>query len=157
MTAPHYVPPGRLENVLLHRAVAWLAQHGVPLNGKGVLAVRGRKSGQWRTNPVNPMPFAGTRYLVAPRGRTEWVRNLRAADGHGELRRGRRVEAFTATELRDEEKPEVLRAYLRRWGWEVGRFFDGVSSASTDAELLRVADRHPVFRVTPRDPLENRP
>lgn len=155
MSAPHYIPPGRLEVALLHRPMAWLARHGIALNGKGVLAVRGRRSGEWRTVPVNPLLFRGERHLVAPRGHTQWVRNLRAADGRGELRRGRRVEAFTAVELADEDKPEVLRAYLGRWGWEVGRFFDGVTAASDDAELRRVAGRHPVFRITspePRDP-----
>ena len=61
--------------------------------------------------PVNVLSHAGQRYLVAPRGQTQWVRNLRAAGG-GELRVGRKVERFTATELPDERKPEVLRAYL---------------------------------------------
>ena len=88
----------------------------------------------------------GTHYLVAPRGTTEWVRNLRAA-GEGELRLGRRVEAFRAEELADADKMPVLRAYLRRWGWEVGQFFEGVTKDATDAELAAIAPGFPVFAV----------
>ena len=39
----------------------------------------------------------------------------------------------------------MLRAYLRKWKMEVGVFFDGVSAGSGDAELLRIAPKHPVF------------
>jgi deazaflavin-dependent oxidoreductase (nitroreductase family) len=112
-----------------------------------MLYVRGRTSGQWRVTPVNPLTFQDARYLVAPRGQTQWVRNLRAA-GAGELRVGRRVEPFAATELDDAHKPAVLREYLRRWKREVGAFFPGVGPGSSDAELLRIAADYPVFRIT---------
>jgi deazaflavin-dependent oxidoreductase (nitroreductase family) len=111
-----------------------------------VLAVRGRKSGEWRTTPVNLLSHDGQRYLVAPRGHTQWVRNLRAA-GTGELRLGRRAEAFSAVELADADKPAVLRAYLKRWKFEVGVFFDGVDADASDADLLRIAPGYPVFRL----------
>ena len=62
------------------------------------LAVRGRRSGQLRAVPVMPIEHEGSRYLVAPRGETQWARNLRAA-GVGELRRRRRREAFRAVEV----------------------------------------------------------
>jgi hypothetical protein len=88
----------------------------------------------------------GERYLVAPRGHTQWVRNLRAA-GTGELRLGRRVEAFTATELDDEEKLPVLREYLRKWAWEVGAFFEGVDKDSPDEVLRAAAPGFPAFRI----------
>src|SRR5215471_6541655 len=87
------------------------------------LAVRGRVSGAWRRVPVNVLALEGQRYLVAPRGDTEWVRNLRAAGG-GELRRLTRVEAFRATELPDSEKPRTIEAYLARWGFQVRRYFE---------------------------------
>ena len=96
--------------------------------------------------PVNLLTFEDQRYLVAPRGETQWVRNLRAA-GTGELRVGKRVESFRGVELADSDKPVVLRAYLRRWKMEVGVFFDGVSATSSDDELTRIAPDHPVFRV----------
>jgi hypothetical protein len=96
---------------------------------------------------VNVLTIDDKRYLVAPRGETEWVRNFRAA-GEGELVLGRHAEPFHAEELGDDDKVDVLRAYLRRWKFEVGRFFDGVSADSPDAELRRIAPEHPVFRIT---------
>lgn len=75
------------------------------------------------------------------------MRNLRAA-GNGELRVGRKVQSFRATELDNAEKADVLRAYLKRWKLEVGIFFDGVSALSPPAELDRIAPSHPVFRLT---------
>jgi hypothetical protein len=71
--------------------VAGLTRVGVSLAGSRVLEVRGRKSGEWRRTPVNPLEFEGARYIVAPRGETQWERNLRAS-GKWRLRRaaGRR-------------------------------------------------------------------
>ncbi|MFE7524369.1 nitroreductase family deazaflavin-dependent oxidoreductase [Kitasatospora sp. NPDC057542] len=132
---------------LLNGMVAALTKAGVSLWGSRVLAVRGRKSGEWRTTPVNLLTHEGERYLVAPRGHTQWVRNLRAA-GTGELRVGRRTEVFRATELPDADKSEVLRAYLRRWKWEVGYFFEGIGPDAPAEDLLRVAPGYPVFRIT---------
>ena len=138
---------GRAMNSMFNSAVAALTRAGISVWGSRVLAVRGRTSGEWRTNPVNPLAHDGSRYLVAPRGQTQWVRNLRVSGG-GELRVGRRAEAFTATELPDDQKPEILREYLRRWKFEVGVFFDGVGPDSTEAELLAIAPKHPVFKIT---------
>ncbi|MGI9006458.1 MAG: nitroreductase family deazaflavin-dependent oxidoreductase [Streptosporangiaceae bacterium] len=145
-----YVMPktrsGRVVNGFFNSSVAWLTRRGVSIWGSRVLYVRGRSSGQWRSNPVNVLGHGGQRYLVAPRGQTQWVRNLRAAGG-GELRVGRRTERFTATELPDDRKPEILRAYLARWKFEVGVFFDGVDAKASDAELLRIAPGYPVFLI----------
>jgi deazaflavin-dependent oxidoreductase (nitroreductase family) len=147
MTTTRYVAPGRATS-LFNSAVAGLTRLGISVWGSRVLAVRGRTSGQWRTTPVNLLTHDGERYLVAPRGVTQWVRNIRVAGG-GELRVGRRVEAFVVTELADDDKVEVLRAYLRRWKFEVGVFFDGVDAAATDAALREIAPGYPVFRVAP--------
>ncbi|WP_162830123.1 nitroreductase family deazaflavin-dependent oxidoreductase [Amycolatopsis palatopharyngis] len=143
--ATRYIEPKRYE-AILHRSVSGLTRLGISLWGSRVLAVRGRKSGHWRTNPVNLMTFEGERYLVAPRGHTQWVRNLRVAGG-GELRLGKRAEAFTAIELDDEAKPELLRAYLKRWAFEVGMFFDGVDAKASPEKLLEITPGYPVFRV----------
>lgn len=132
---------------LFNKSVQSLTRHGISIWGSRVLYVRGRKSGEWRTTPVNPLSHDGNRYLVAPRGHTQWVRNMRVAGG-GELRVGRRVEKFTATELADEQKPDVLRAYLKRWKFEVGVFFDGVGTDASDEQLLAIAPGYPVFRIT---------
>jgi deazaflavin-dependent oxidoreductase (nitroreductase family) len=145
-----YVMPsttvGRLMGRLFNGSVATLTRLGISVWGSRVLSVRGRKSGEWRSNPVNLLTFEGRRYLVAPRGQTQWVRNLRVAGG-GELRVGRRVEAFTATELADEQKPELLRTYLRRWKFEVGVFFDGVGPDAPAEKLLEIAPGYPVFQI----------
>ena len=141
-----YLEPTSLDHVF-NRAVGFLTRHGVSLYGSRVLSVRGRRSGQWRSTPVNPLVVDGRRYLVSPRGTTEWVRNLRAG-GSGELRIGRRVETFVATEVPDTAKPPVLRRYVKKWKWEVGRFFADVDADSTDPQLLQIAPEFPVFVIT---------
>jgi deazaflavin-dependent oxidoreductase (nitroreductase family) len=143
----HYREPGWFTRNVFNRSVAFLTRHGVSIVGSRVLAVRGRTSGEWRTTPVNVLDHQGRRYLVSPRGESQWVRNLRAA-GTGELRVGRRTEAFRGRELLEEEKTPVLRAYLKRWKFEVGVFFDGVGPDSSDAEILAIAGKHPAFEVT---------
>jgi deazaflavin-dependent oxidoreductase (nitroreductase family) len=145
-TSNRYVEVGRSAR-LWNRAFGWLASRGVSIWGSRLLAVRGRRSGQWRTVPVNLLTYEGARYLVAPRGQVQWVRNLRAAGGAGELRLGRRVEAFVADELPDADKPAILREYLRRWKFEVGVFFDGVDASASDETLLSIAPGYPVFRL----------
>jgi deazaflavin-dependent oxidoreductase (nitroreductase family) len=139
--------PGWFTKNVFNRAVALLTRLGISVAGSRVLEVRGRKSGEWRRTPVNLLDFEGDRYLVAPRGHTQWVRNMRAR-GEGRLVLGRRVEGFRATELADAEKPELLRAYLRKWKWEVGAFFGGVGPDAPEEELLRIAPDHPVFRIS---------
>ena len=139
--------PGWFTSRVFNPFVGWLTKRGISIWGSRELEVRGRSSGQLRRTPVNLLELDGERYLVAPRGETQWVRNLRAA-GEGTLRVGRRSEPFTAVELTDEQKPPVLRAYLKRWKAEVGVFFEGVGPDSTEQELLRIAPNHPVFRIT---------
>jgi hypothetical protein len=145
--ASHYVPPKNRMEMWMNEAVAWLTRHGVSLFGSRILRVRGRSSGLWREVPVNPLTLEDGRYLVAPRGHTQWVRNMRVA-GEGQLRLGRRIEGFRAVEIADDQKVRILREYLRRWKFEVGMFFDGVDAKASDEELLRIAPKHPVFRIT---------
>ncbi|MFE9120355.1 nitroreductase family deazaflavin-dependent oxidoreductase [Streptomyces sp. NPDC007172] len=143
----HVQKPGWFTVNVFNRAVAWMTRRGISVWGSRVLAVRGRKSGEWRTTPVNLLTFQGERFLVAPRGHVQWTHNMRAAGG-GELRLGRTAEAFTAVEVADDDKPALLRAYLKRWKAEVGVFFNGVGPDSSDTELRRIAPDHPVFRIT---------
>lgn len=147
MSDQRYVQPGFFTRNVFNRAVAGLTRAGISVWGSRILVVRGRTSGELRSTPVNLLTYDGNRYLVAPRGRTQWVRNLRVA-GAGELKVGRRTERFTAVELADDDKVDVLRAYLARWKAEVGVFFDGVSAASSPDELRRIAPNHPVFRIS---------
>ncbi len=139
--------PGWLTINVFNRLVAWLTRRGISVWGSRVLAVRGRKSGQWRTTPVNVLTLDGRQYLVAPRGHVQWTHNMRAAGG-GELHLGERVDTFTATEVADHDKTPVLRAYLKRWKAEVGVFFNGVGPDSPDDQLRRIAPDHPVFEIT---------
>lgn len=141
-----YLKPGWFTKHVFNRLVQVLTSIGISVWGSRTLWLRGRSSGEWRSNPVNLLSFNGDNYLVAPRGETQWVRNLRAA-GNGELRVGRKVQSFAATELNNAEKTDVLRAYLKRWKLEVGIFFDGVSATSPITELDRIAPNHPVFRL----------
>ena len=124
----------------------FLSRFGVAFFGSRILAVRGRKSGEWRTTPVNVLVHGGARYLVAPRGEAHWVENLRASGG-GELRLGSRIEAFRATEIPDAAKPDVLRSYLARWGWQVRPFFPGLDARASEQALLAAASRYPTFRL----------
>ena len=145
----HYTAPAKGTN-FMNTTIARLAKYGISLYGSRLLCVRGRKTGEWRSVAVNPLTIGGDRYLVSPRGNTQWVRNLRAANGEGELRLGRKTEPFTATELPDDAKPEILRVYLKRWKFEVGMFFEGIDGDSPEAELRSIAPKHPVFRITAR-------
>jgi deazaflavin-dependent oxidoreductase (nitroreductase family) len=140
--------PGWFTKNVFNRIVAGLTRLGVSMFGSRVLEVRGRTSGLPRRTPVNLLTFEGQRYLVAPRGDTQWVRNLRAA-GEGALLVGWRRQSFTPAELGDDEKPPLLRAYLRRWAFEVGVFFDGVGAGASEEELRSIAPKHPVFRLGP--------
>jgi deazaflavin-dependent oxidoreductase (nitroreductase family) len=150
MVTTHYRKPGWFTRNVFNRVVAGATRLGISVWGSRVLRVRGRKSGEWRTTPVNLLTYNGDRYLVSPRGETQWVRNLRAANGEGELALGRKVEPFHAVEVPDDEKIGILRAYLKRWKAEVGVFFEGVSADSPEEDLRRIAPNHPVFRIQPR-------
>jgi deazaflavin-dependent oxidoreductase (nitroreductase family) len=145
--AARFQEPGWFTKNVFNRLVAGLARVGVSIAGSRVLEVRGRKSGEWRQTPVNPLEFEGSRYLVSPRGNSQWVRNMRASGG-GRLVRGGKVEEFTATEVPEAERPPLLRAYLEKWKWEVGAFFGGVGPDASDEELRRIAPDHPAFRIT---------
>ncbi|MFC8419948.1 nitroreductase family deazaflavin-dependent oxidoreductase [Streptomyces sp. NPDC057236] len=147
-SAPYYLK-GSPMAIRLNSVIGWLARHGVSLAGSAEMSVRGRKSGRMQRVPVNPHAHDGGQYLVSARGHSQWVRNMRAAGG-GELRVGRKVRAFTAVELPDEEKLPILRTYLEKWGWEVNQYFQGVTARSSDEEIVAAAHDHPVFRITVR-------
>ena len=144
---PRFQEPGWFTKNVFNRLVALLTKLGLSVAGSRVLEVRGRKSGEWRRTPVNLFELEGDRYLLAPRGNTQWVRNMRASGG-GRLVLGRRVEEFNATEVPVEERVPLLRAYLEKWKWEAGAFFEGAGPDSPEEELRRIAPDHPAFRIT---------
>jgi deazaflavin-dependent oxidoreductase (nitroreductase family) len=141
-----YQRPDWFTRNVFNPLVAGLTRLGISVWGSRILEVRGRKTGTPHRTPVNVLSLNGSRYLVAPRGHTQWVRNLRVA-GTGDLLVGRRREHFRATEVVDGDKEPILRAYLRRWEWEVGRFFGGVGPEAPAAELERIAPDHPIFLI----------
>lgn len=147
--SPHFKQPGWFTKNVFNRVVSLFTRLGLSVWGSRVLEVQGRKTGEWRQTPVNLLTYESSRYLVAPRGHTQWVRNIRVSGG-GRLRLGRRTEQFTVEEVADDgEKAAILRAYLKRWKAEVGVFFEGVGPDSPEPELRRIAPNHPVFRVLP--------
>lgn len=145
-----YSKPGFFTARVFNPAVAFMARRlGWSLKGARVLSVKGRSTGQWLSTPVNPLSWAGEQYLVAPRGETQWVRNLRVTP-EARLTLGRTTETLAVEEVGDPDKPPILRAYLAQWGWQVGQFFDGLDADASDQALARIAGRHPVFRLVPR-------
>jgi F420H(2)-dependent quinone reductase len=149
-----FTKPGVFTARVFNPVVAFLARLGLGLKGARVLSVPGRTSGRWHSTPVNPLRFAGQLYLVAPRGETQWVRNIRVSRT-GRLTLGRQTETVHVEEVADPDKPPILRAYLKEWAWEVSQFFGGVGPDAPEADLVRIAHRHPVFRVV--SPSEARP
>jgi hypothetical protein len=145
-----YSKPGFFTAKVFNPAVAFLAARlGLSLKGAQVLSVKGRSTGTWHSVPVNPLSWAGQRYLVAPRGETQWVRNLRFTP-EARLTLGRTTETLGVEEVPDADKPPILRAYLAQWAWQVSQFFDGLGADAPDQALARIASRHPVFRLVPR-------
>ena len=145
-----YIRPNWFTRHVFNGVVALLTRLGISVYGSRVLAVRGRKTGEWHTTPVNLLEYGRQRYLVAPRGVTQWVRNVRAGS-EAELRLGSRREPGELVEIPDTDplKIELLRAYLRKWAFEVGVFFEGVGANASDEELRSIAPNHPIFRVEP--------
>jgi hypothetical protein len=121
MPADIYIKPGFFTTRVFNPAVAFLARRiGLSMKGARVLSVRGRKTGAWHSTPVNPLGLAGRRYLVAPRGETQWVRNIRVSR-EARLTLGGRTETVHVEEVADVAKPPILRAYLAEWAWEVNQ------------------------------------
>jgi deazaflavin-dependent oxidoreductase (nitroreductase family) len=110
-----------------------------------ILEVRGRRSGKLYRTPVDLLRLNGKQYLVAPRGRTQWVRNAEAA-GEITLKRGSTEQQFRLRALPDADKPEILKAYLDSFQREVQRFF-AVAAGSPAEAFRKVASYYPAFEL----------
>jgi deazaflavin-dependent oxidoreductase (nitroreductase family) len=128
-----------------NRLVGWLVGLGLMPANFYVLEVAGRKSGRIYSTPVDLLSHGGRTYVVAPRGETQWVRNARAS-GVVTLRRGRTSERHTLRELGDDEKPEILKAYLDAYKRQVQRFFP-LEAGSPAAAFRPLAARYPAFEL----------
>jgi deazaflavin-dependent oxidoreductase (nitroreductase family) len=110
-----------------------------------LLQVRGRKSGKLYATPINLLEIHGKRFLVAPRGRTQWVRNAEAA-GEVTLKKGSSSQRFRLRPVAEAEKPEILKAYLDNFKSEVQRYFP-VAAGSPVESFVEVAGSYPVFEL----------
>jgi deazaflavin-dependent oxidoreductase (nitroreductase family) len=136
----------RIENAILSAAI----RLGIAPKGMHLVAVKGRATGELRETPIEPIDMDGKRWLVAPFGEVNWVRNARKA-GKVRLRRGRTVEYLQVREADPRESAPVLRAYLRR-GYTSDYFDAGPNSLLADFEAE--AHKHPVFIVLGPTPLD---
>jgi len=141
-----FQPPTATERIF-NRAFGLLVGLGLGLRHNYLLQVRGRTTGRVYATPVNVLELHGRRWLVAGRGRTQWVRNAEAA-GEVVLRKGRRRERCRLRPVPDAEKPEILRAYLGRFAPTVQRYFPVKAGAPLEA-FAPVAARYPVFELQP--------
>ena len=139
--------PTSLER-MFNKAFGFLVGLGLGLPHNYLLQVRGRKSGRLYSTPVNVLNLGGRRFLVAGRGYTQWMHNA-VASGAVSLKKGRRREEFRIREVPNEEKPDILKAYLDRFKPTVQRYFP--VPAGSPAEAFRpLARDYPVFELIPK-------
>jgi deazaflavin-dependent oxidoreductase (nitroreductase family) len=131
---------------LFNRLFGFLAGMGIAPSFIYLLQVKGRKSGKIFSTAVNLLEINGKQFLVAPRGRTQWVRNAEAA-GEVTLKRGAR-RRFRLRPLNDSEKPQVLKTYLTNYKSAVGKFFPIAPGAPIE-EFAKIAAGYPVFELLP--------
>jgi deazaflavin-dependent oxidoreductase (nitroreductase family) len=144
---PVFREPTAVEKIF-NRVFGFLVGIGLPFPNKYLLLVRGRKSGNLYSTPVNLLEWGGRRFLVAPRGRTQWVRNAEAA-GEVTLKKGSSRLKFRLRPVAETEKPEILKAYLDNFKREVQRYFP-VAAGSPAGSFVEVAGSYPVFELVVR-------
>ena len=128
-----------------NRFMSWLASRGLMPSDTVTLEVKGRRSGMVRSNVVTWVKQDGERYLVSPRGESEWVRNVWAADGEAVIRhRGR--QSVRLEEVPAEERAPIIKAYLAKTAMATRAHF-GVDPKAEIEEFEAIAGRHPVFRI----------
>lgn len=88
-----------------------LLRAGTPMGPNVLVTIRGRTSGLPRTTPLAIIEHEGRRWIWAPYGEVDWVRNLRAA-GDATITVGHRTEEVTATELDPARRVEFFREVL---------------------------------------------
>jgi deazaflavin-dependent oxidoreductase (nitroreductase family) len=146
---PEFRQPPAIERVF-SRFFGFLVGLGLGLKYNYLLEVCGRKSGKLYSTPVNLLELGGRRYLVAPRGRTQWVRNAEAA-GEVALKRGSYRQTFRLRPLPDPDKPPLLKAYLDVFKTTVQRYFP-VQAGSDAAAFAPIAINYPVFELDESSP-----
>src|SRR5262249_35333716 len=130
---------------LINRAFGFLVKIGLGLPHNFLLEVRGRRSGRVYSTPINMLERNGKRYLVAPRGYTQWVRNV-IASGEAVLVKGARRERVSLEIIADNDKPEILKTYLDRYKLTVQRYFPIPAGSPLEA-FQPLVSQYPVFEV----------
>jgi deazaflavin-dependent oxidoreductase (nitroreductase family) len=141
---PIFQEPTPIEKIF-NRTFGFLVGLGLAPAYCYLLQVRGRKSGKLFSTPVNLIELKGKRFLVAPRGRTQWVRNAEAA-GEVTLKKGSTRLRFRLRPLSDTEKPEILKIYLDTFKSQVQRYFSVAAGSPQDA-FVSVLESHPAFEL----------
>lgn len=131
---------------VINRAFGFLVKLGLGLSHNFLLEVRGRKTGRVYSTPVNLLDHRGKKYLVAPRGETQWVRNA-IVSREGTLVKGTKREKVRLCPIADEAKAEILKSYLDRYKLTVQRYFPVPPGSPTEA-FEPLAARYPVFEIT---------
>jgi deazaflavin-dependent oxidoreductase (nitroreductase family) len=141
---PTFREPTAVEK-LFNRTFGFLIGLGLGPSHIYLLQVRGRKTGKLFSTPVDLLELRGKRYLVAPRGRTQWVRNAEAA-GEIALKKGSTLQKFRLRSIPDAEKPQILKAYLDSFKREVQRYFP-IRAGSPPEQFAAIAASYPVFEL----------
>jgi hypothetical protein len=151
---PAYREPSPLERAF-NRAFGLFVGLGLAPRDYYLLQVKGRRTGRVYSSPVSLVPLHGARFLVAPRGRTQWVRNVEASN-EVVFKRGSSARRSRLRALADADKPPVLQAYLERYRSVVQRYFP-VPAGSPPHAFAEIADRYPVFELLPSGDGGDRP
>jgi hypothetical protein len=146
-STPVFRRPTAMERAF-NRLFGFLVGLGFGLNHNYLLQVRGRKSGRLCSTPIDLLEIGGKRFLVAPRGRTQWIRNAEAA-GEVTQKKGRSRQSYRLQPVADPEKPELLKAYLDSFKTTVQRYFP-VPAGSAVQVFASLAANYPVFELTER-------
>jgi deazaflavin-dependent oxidoreductase (nitroreductase family) len=141
---PVFREPSAVEKIF-NRVFGFLVGVGLGYSYNYLLQVRGRKSGKLYSTPINLLERDGKRFLVAPRGRTQWVRNAEAA-GEVTLKKGSTRQKFRLRPTAETEKPEILKAYLDTFKREVQRYFP-VAAGSPAQSFVELSTSYPVFEL----------
>ena len=140
----HFVEPSFIASAV-NRLYGWLTSLGLGPSYSFQLQIAGRKTGKVYSTPVNVLRFGEKNYLVGTRGYTQWSRNAMVVE-QVTLKRGRVSMHFRLRALTDQEKPEILKAYLARFAWMVRRFFP-ISPAASISAFAEIASGYPVFEL----------
>jgi deazaflavin-dependent oxidoreductase (nitroreductase family) len=124
----------------------WLASLGLTPSDTVQIEVRGRRSGKPRRTAVTWVEHGGARYLVAPRGDTQWARNARAAGGEVAIRHRGRRKGVRLHEVPIDQRAPIIQSYLKKT-WRVTRGEFGIEPDSDMEAFEGIAAQHPVFRI----------